>query len=220
MSLKAELEQFKAEFLTKFPAEKAAIMARADEELATKHIEQSAVKVGDKAPSFTLPDATGKAISLADTLKNGPAIVIFYRGSWCPYCNLALRAYQRMLPEIKKAGGQLIAISPQAPDTSLSTAEKNALTYPVLSDITFEAANGFGILFTLPDYLQKLYSSLGHGLDVVNANGAWSLPVPATFVINTDGAIVARHVETDYRQRMEPADALAALQQARAQRAA
>lgn len=159
-------------------------------------------------------------VSLAQLLKKGPAIVVFYRGGWCPYCNLELRAYQRLLPEIKKAGGQLIAISPQAPDTSLNTTEKNALTYPVLSDIHTDAAKGFGILFTLPDYLQKLYSSLGHGLDVVNANGAWTLPVPATFVIGTDGSILARHVDTDYRKRMEPADALAAIQRAAGQHAA
>lgn len=220
MSLQTELDQFKAEFLATFPAEKAAIMARADEEVARTGIEERALKVGDKAPAFTLPDATGTPVSLAQLLKKGPAIVVFYRGGWCPYCNLELRAYQRLLPEIKKAGGQLIAISPQAPDTSLNTTEKNALTYPVLSDIHTDAAKGFGILFTLPDYLQKLYSSLGHGLDVVNANGAWTLPVPATFVIGTDGSILARHVDTDYRKRMEPADALAAIQRAAGQHAA
>ncbi|MFM9889438.1 MAG: peroxiredoxin-like family protein [Rickettsiales bacterium] len=211
MSLNTELEQFKTEFLMKFPAEKAAIMARADEELAATQIEQSALKTGDKAPEFTLPDATGKLVSLSAVLKNGPTIVVFYRGGWCPYCNLELRAYQRLLPEIRKAGGQLVAISPQAPDTSLATAEKNALEYPVLSDVNTDAARGFGILFTLPNYLQKLYSSLGHGMDVVNANGQWTLPVPATYVIGQNGVILAHHVDADYRTRMEPADALAAL---------
>ena len=220
MSLKAELEEFKAQFLAKFPAEKAAIMARADAELATKQIEQSALKVGDKAPSFTLPDATGKSVSLADTLKNGPTIVIFYRGGWCPYCNLELRAYQRLLPEIQKAGGQLIAISPQSPDSSMSTSEKNALAYPVLSDTKTDVAKGFGVLFTLPDYLQKLYADLGNDLPGINSAGAWTLPVPATFVIGTDGTVLARHVDTNYRVRMEPQDALDAIIKARGQHAA
>ena len=220
MSLNAELDQFKAQFLAKFPAEKAAIMARADVELAATQIEQSALKVGDKAPSFTLPDASGKSVALAELLKNGPAIVVFYRGGWCPYCNLELRAYQRMLAEIKKAGGQLLAISPQSPDSSMNTSEKNALEYPVLSDTKTDVAKAFGILFTLPDYLQKLYAELGNDLPGINSAGAWTLPVPATFVIGTDGTIIARHVDTDYRKRMEPQDALNAITRARGQHAA
>lgn len=220
MNLQDELDQFKAEFLQKFPAEKAAIMARADDELAASNIVKSALKTGDKAPLFTLPDATGTPVALAQLLKQGPTIVMFYRGGWCPYCNLELRAYQRLLPEIRNAGGQLIAISPQAPDTSLSTAEKNALAYPVLSDVNTDAARGFGILFTLPDYLQKLYSSLGHGMDVVNANGQWTLPLPATYVIGKDGVIIAHHVDTDYRKRMEPQAALDAIVKAVRSRAA
>lgn len=218
MSLKTELDQFRTEFLTKFPAEKAAIMAQADAELAATHIEQSALKRGDKAPNFTLPDATGKSVSLSETLKNGPTIVVFYRGGWCPYCNIELRAYQRLLPEIQKAGGQLIAISPQSPDNSLGTAEKNALAYPVLSDTKTDVAKAFGILFTLPDYLQRLYAELGNDLPVINSAGSWTLPVPATFVIDTDGTILAHHVDTDYRARMEPKAALDAIIAAKQQR--
>lgn len=219
-SLQTELDQFKAEFIQKFPAEKAAIMARADDELAASQIVKSALKTGDKAPLFSLPDASGKPVALADLLKQGPTVVVFYRGGWCPYCNLELRAYQRMLPEIRKAGGQLVAISPQAPDTSMLTAEKNALEYAVLSDVNTDAAKGFGILFTLPDYLQKLYSSLGHGMDVVNANGQWTLPLPATYVIGQDGVIAAHHVDTDYRKRMEPQTALDALKKLATKKAA
>lgn len=220
MSLQAELDQFKAQFLAKFPAEKAAVMARADEELAATQLEQSALAVGDKAPSFILPDAAGKPVALAELLKHGPTIVIFYRGGWCPYCNIELRAYQRLLPEIQKAGGQLIAISPQSPDSSMSTLEKNALAYPVLSDTKTDVAKAFGVLFTLPLYLQELYAKLGNDLPTINSAGEWTLPVPATFVIGADGVILARHVDTNYRNRMEPQDALDAITKARGQHAA
>lgn len=212
MSLLAELEQFRSEFLAKFPKDKAAIMARADDDLIAANIVRNALKTGDIAPDFALPDASGRKISLKGLLEDAPVILVFYRGGWCPYCNLELRAYQRLLPEIRNAGGQLIAISPQSPDESLSTQEKNALAFPVLSDLTASVAEDFGILFNLPEYLQELYASLGHDLPQINSAGRWVLPVPATYVIGQDGRIVAHHVEIDYRTRMEPKAAIAALQ--------
>lgn len=220
MSLKDELDQFKAEFLAKFPKDKAAIMARADMELAQNQVTKNARKTGDKAPDFSLPDASGKLVSLRESLSQGPVILIFYRGGWCPYCNLELRAYQRLLPEIRKAGGQLIAVSPQSPDESLSTQEKNTLAYPVLSDIKNEAARAYGVLFDLPDYLQTLYTELGHGMDKMNATGEWVLPVPATYVIAQDGTIALHYVDIDYRTRLEPQVALEAVIKLNARRAA
>jgi len=208
MSLRDELEQFRREFLAKFPAEKAAIMVRADLELAERQVARDALRAGDTAPEFALPDATGRIVTLWETLRHGPVILVFYRGGWCPYCNLELRACQRLLPEIRRAGVQLVAVSPQSPDASLSTQEKNALAFPVLSDVKNEAARAFGILFELPDYLRLLYTELGHGLDGINATDEWVLPAPATYVIAPDGRIVLDHVELDYRTRLEPQAAL------------
>lgn len=208
MALTTELEQFRQEFLAKFPKEKAAIMARADADLAERQVTKNALKTGDSVPDFLLPDATGKNISLYESLEQGPVILIFNRGGWCPYCNLELRAYQRLLPELRNAGGQLIAISPHSPDESLATQEKNTLAFPVLSDVKVEAAKAFGLLFTLPDYLQELYSTLGNDLTKFNSVGEWVLPVPASYVIGQDRRIITHHVEIDYRQRMEPIKAL------------
>lgn len=123
-SLQEDLDAFKREFLNKFPKGKADIMARANAELAARNVVKNALKAGDKAPAFTLPAACGRDVSLYETLQQGPTIVTFYRGGWCPYCNLALRAYERLLPEIRKAGVLLLAISLQNPDESLSTQEK------------------------------------------------------------------------------------------------
>jgi peroxiredoxin len=210
-TLQQDLAAFKGEFMAKLPKDKADIMARADADLAATSILAMALKAGDKAPDFTLPAACGLKVSLYETLKNGPAIIVFYRGGWCPYCNLELRTYQRLLPEIRKSGAQLMAISPQNPDGSLTTQEKNALAYPVLSDTGNQAAKAFGILFDLPAYLSNLYAGFGNDLTKINAAGTWQLPLPATFVIGQDGVIIKAFVETDYRERMEPAKALAAI---------
>ncbi|MEM9946696.1 MAG: peroxiredoxin-like family protein [Cyanobacteria bacterium P01_D01_bin.36] len=211
MTLKAQLDAFKAEFIEKFPADKAAIM-----EQATAALEKTfapALKVGDSAPEFTLPNATGKQASLTEALREGPVILNFYRGGWCPYCNLELRAYQQVLPKIKAAGASLLAISPQAPDTSLSTAEKNELEFEVLSDQGSNVAESYGLAFTLPDELQKLYTELNHVLPKVNGTPDWQLPVPATFVIDQDRKIILAYADVDYRNRLEPADAIAALKE-------
>lgn len=211
-TLQQDLNAFKTEFMAKLSKEKADVMKRADADLAATDILKRALKAGDIAPDFVLPDATGKMISLKETLTQGPAIVVFYRGGWCAYCNLELRAYQRLLPEIRKAGAQLIAISPQTPDASLTTQEKNALAYPVLSDTGNTAAKTFGILFDMPAYLSELYAAFGNDLAKINAAGTWALPVPATYVIGKDGKILSAYVETDYRVRMEPQEALSIVQ--------
>jgi peroxiredoxin len=215
-TLKQYLNAFKSEFIAKLPQEKADIMKRADVELAATDILKRALNVGDTAPDFILPDATGRKISLYETLKQSPVILVFYRGGWCPYCNLELRAYQRLLPEIRKYGIQLIAISPQTPDASLSTQEKNALSYLVLSDTKNQASKSFGILFNLPAYLSELYAGFGNDLTKINDAGTWALPLPATYVIGQDGKIIKSFVETDYRVRMEPQEALTALKAKRA----
>lgn len=210
MTLKSQLDAFRAEFIEKFPADKAAIMER-----ATAALEQTfapTLKVGDLAPDFTLPNATGQQISLTEALRQGPVVLNFYRGGWCPYCNLELRAYQQVLPQIKSLGASLLAISPQAPDASLSTAEKNELEFEGLSDRGSSVAESYGLAFTLPDELQQLYSELNHVLPNVNGTPDWQLPIPATFVIGQDRRIALAYADADYRNRLEPAEAIATLE--------
>jgi len=139
-------------------------------------------------------------------LAAGPMVVTFYRGGWCPYCNTQLQAYQQMLPELRQAGAQLVAISPQSPDASLSTAEKNKLEFPVLSDTTSAAAKAFGIAFTPPPSVAAMYRPL---LEKSNAPGNDQLPMAATYVIDSSGRITYASVSADYRQRAEPAEVLA-----------
>jgi peroxiredoxin len=210
-SLSTQLAAYKAGFISRVPAARVAMMEGATANLKSAGIEASAKKVGDRAPSLSLLDARGELVRLDRLLEKGPVVAIFYRGGWCPYCNLELRAWQAHLSELASLGATLVAISPQTPDNSLSTVEKNALAFPVLSDSELVAANAFGIAFTLPSELADLYRSVGNDLPAINGNGKWTLPIPATFVIHPNGVIQFAHVEADYRERAEPAEVMTAV---------
>jgi peroxiredoxin len=210
-TLGEQLAAYKAGFKQRAAPERLATMEAATAELRATGIESRALQAGDRAPDLTLPDALHQPVRLSALWERGPLVLVFYRGGWCPYCNLELRAWQQQLGELQRMGAQLVAVSPQTPDNSLSTAEKNALAFPVLSDSALQAATGFGVAFEMPPELVELYSRAGNDLAVLNGNGRWVLPVPATYVVDRDGRITFAHVEADYRQRAEPRDVLAAV---------
>ena len=154
---------------------------------------------GDRAPDFSLPNAFGKKVLLSQALKSGIVIIKFYRGEWCPICNLDLRAIQQHLPQIRSLGASLIAISPQRPDDALTAIQKNELEYEVLSDADQEVIKAYNLQFDPgEDYHQR------RDLSVLNGGGLKTLPVPATFIVNTDQIIEAAHVEANYTERMGP----------------
>lgn len=210
-SLKSALDQFRLAFTDKIPPEIADAMARADCGLAASGITARALAAGDVAPDFTLTGALGETANLASMLRDGPVVISFYRGGWCPYCNLELRALQSVLPGIRARGAQLVAISPELPDESLSTRERNALAFPVLSDRGSRVARGYGIAFDLAEDLRPIYTQFGHALPDRNGGEDWVLPVPATFVIANSGIVRLAFVDTDYRNRLEPEAVLRAL---------
>lgn len=211
MSLKAELDAFQSEFMASVPPEIRDAMARADMELAASGILPHALKAGDRAPDFLLPDARGGYARLYRLLDKGPAVVSFYRGGWCPYCNLELHALQKVLPEILRLGAQLVTISPQTPDESLSTSEKNELAFAVLSDTRSLTARAYGIAFDLAEELRPIYTRFGHPLPEKNGDESWILPIPATYVIDRDGIVALAFVDVNYRNRLEPTEIIAAL---------
>ena len=213
MTLVTELQDYQAQFRVKAPAAVQDVMAQATQDLAASGIIDRTLKVGDRIPQVTLSDATGKNFSVQTALAQGPVILAFYRGGWCPYCNLELKALQRVLPEIKAAGATLIAISPETPDNSLTTREKNALSFTVLSDVGNKIAKEFGLVFQLPMQLRPIYQEFG--IDIVAHNGDqnFELPVPATYVVKPNGEIVYAFAEADYTKRAEPDDVVAALKQ-------
>jgi peroxiredoxin len=212
-----ELEELSREVRATASPERLQANAETIAGLVASGLRESALKEGDVAPEFALPDARGQVIALKALLDRGPVVISFYRGGWCPYCNLELRGLQRVLPQIEETGASLAAISPQLPDQSLSTEEKNQLTFPVLSDAGNAVAKSFGIVFTLPAALVEVYKTMGRDLAEINGEGgAAELPMPATFVLDKSGVIRLAFVEEDWSKRLDPesiVDALRSLAQ-------
>ena len=204
MKLEQELAAFKAEFARTAPTGRAALYEAKIEELRAEFASESAIGVDDPAPDFALPNATAKSVVLKDLLRSGPVVLTFYRGGWCPYCNIQLRAYQGVLPEITGLGGRLVAISPQLPDNSLDTVNKNALTFDVLSDVGNKVARQYGLVYALPEEIRSALRSNNKPLPSINGDESWELPVPATFVVASDQHVALAYIEVDYRKRLEP----------------
>ena len=211
MSLKDKIAELSAQAREKIPPQVMEVMMKATEKLKKSDIEAGALKKGDKAPDFTLPDHKGGTTSLAALLASGPVVISFYHGTWCPYCNLELKALQERLPEITDLGASMIAISPQTPDNSMTIAEKQALEFDVLSDLGNRVAREFGLVFRLDESLRPIYQKFGIDLAGFNADDSFELPIPATYVIGGDGVIIDAFVDANYVARMEPDDIIAAL---------
>jgi len=173
---------------------------------------KNALKIGEKCPSFELPNPEGKMISLDILLKKGPLVITFYRGDWCPYCNLQLRALQARLNEIHQLGATLVAISPQVPDGSLSKSEIEEMDFIVLSDQDAKVASKFGVAWQVPEFLAK-HMRVDRNLDLekINNGNGNVLPIPATFILNSDGVVKWNYVNVDYRTRSEPDEIIEAL---------
>src|SRR5256714_4285441 len=203
-TLEEQIAAFNAQLATQAPPQVVDQIRQHINRLIESGVEKNALQVGEKAPSFTLPDALGRQISLAGLLQQGPVVVTFYRGEWCPYCNLQLHAYQQVLPQIKELGASLIAISPQTPDHSLSMSEKHELAFPVLSDQGNQVARQFGLIYSVEEDIRTLFKSLGSDLSAFNGDESWELPVPGTFIISQDGTICLTYADANYTHRLEP----------------
>jgi len=207
--LKAARAKYRGQIIPK-PA--LTIMDAETTRLTASDLAARALKAGNAAPDFILPDVHGEPVRLRALLDQGPVVVVFYRGGWCPYCNLHLRGFQRRLQEFREFGATVVAISPQLPDNSLSTKEKDELAFPVLSDVGNKVARQFGIVFELSDELVELYRKFGHALEDFNgADGGRELPVPATFLLDGEGTIRLAQVDVDYTRRIDPDTVIEAL---------
>jgi peroxiredoxin len=225
MALQDRLNALKADFEGgKFPfkptPEMLDKMHRGTAELIASGQALSAKKAGDKAPLFTLNDPDGHPVSSQALLEKGPLVITFYRGVWCPYCNFELQALQDTLPEINARGASLVAISPQTAPNSRKSQRDNKLSFPILSDDQSKVAAQFGLRFSLPDYLIELYKSFRNDLPAFNNDPAWVLPMPARYVIGTDGVIAYAEVNPDYTQRPDPSELLPVLDRLKTAQAA
>ncbi len=188
-----------------------AVMAKAAQDIAAS-MPDPGLKVGTKAPDFTLGNAFGKPVRLSDKLQSGPVVLIFYRGAWCPYCNIQLHALRESVPEFRKHKASLIAITPQTPDKSLEQVKKDKFPFEILSDLNDKVARSYNLYFDVPPELHALYKEkFKLDIEAYNGKGRVGLPIPGSYVINQDGVIVAAFAEHDYKVRMEPADIVKAL---------
>lgn len=217
MALQDKLSALKTQFQSgeppfdKVPPSVHAAMQRGTDELIASGAADRA-RCSGQAPGFTLNDGDGRPVSLADLMKQGPVVVTFYRGIWCPYCNLDLEATQAVADEITALGASIVAITPQTQANSRALAQRHGVAFPVLSDPGNAVADAYGLRYRLPDYLIELYGQLGVALPAVNGDDSWTLPMPARFIIDAAGAIRHAEVAPDYTRRSDPRDLLPVLQ--------
>ncbi len=204
-SLADQLAETRATASAKRAPDEQAVRAEAVQSIRRALTADPPVGVGDRVPPIKLSDQLGRTVDMASLLLDGPVVLAFYRGGWCPYCNLTLRALQSALDDLKGAGATLVAITPELPDHSLSTSEKNELSFPVLSDPNNEVGREFRIVFPIAEDVVAL--QLERDRDVAAHNGAAvaEVPLPATYVIGRDGVIRYAFVDADHTRRAEPA---------------
>lgn len=200
-----EINKYQEAFKEKVPQDIQQVMLDATEDLKRLSLSKNALKVSDKAIDFELPNAVNKPVSLKEALENNEFVVInFYRGIWCPYCNLELQALQSINSELEKLNAKLIAISPQTPDSSLTTKEKNELEFEVLSDKDNKVAKEYGLVFSLAEELRPIYKSFGIDIEAANEENSFELPMPATYIVNKNQEIIYSFIDEDYTKRSEP----------------
>ena len=203
-SLADDIKTFQDKLLPTVPAETLNTLMSELQGLIETGLAEKAANIGDKFPEFDLANANNESKSLRHFLRDGPLVLSFYRGAWCPYCNLEINALQQRLPEITAAGGQLVAVSPQLPEKSLDQVNRSKLTFEVLSDVGNKLAKQINLAFTLPQPLRPIYEAWQLDIPGHNDDDSFELPIPATYIIDTDGVIRYAFVEMDYTQRLEP----------------
>jgi len=210
-TLNQQLAEFKRGVATQAPPEAVAQFDAEVDRVVGSGLAERSLKAGQQAPDFTLPDATGGQVSLSALLGRGPVALVFYRGEWCPYCNLTLRAYQGIQPQIAALGATMVAISPQTPDNSLTTVEKKELTFPVLSDRGNAVARQYGPVWAFSEGLRPLLTQVASELPAFNGDDTWEVPFAGVFVIARDRTVALASVDADWTRRPEPAAILESL---------
>src|SRR5437773_2159026 len=205
-------EQFaeRKELVAKYvPAEIQAIHARVIAELRQQRIAEGALAAGAKAPGFELTDHNGKLVSSIELLTKGRLVICFFRGRWCPFCVGQLEAMKLLIPQIEGAGASLIAISPRTVQQSFFMVDQHKLHFPLLSDAGNEVARQFGLVYRVPDFQQAVYRRAFINLPLANGDESWELPIPATYIVERDGAVLYASSNPDYTERPEPAEIVA-----------
>lgn len=208
MSLATQLSNILENFKKHAPGDTKQAILSSNANFQASFNPKSAIQVGDALPEFRLPNAVGEEVTSASLLAMGPLLITFYRGEWCPFCNLALATMQQHLDKFEAKGVILVAISPELPNQSLTTIEKHALKFPVLSDVGNKFARKLGIVWTQPDSLRPIFEKFGHNLEARNGDDSFEVPIPATLLVDQKGVVRNTYINPDYTKRLEPEVAL------------
>jgi peroxiredoxin len=216
MTLQDKLDAIKAAPASpKFRPEFGPIVGRTIGALVASGQAERALKAGDRAPSFALQDQDAAMLASADLLKKGPLVVSFYRGVWCPFCNVELKALQEALGDVQARGASLVAISQQTLANNRKSRRENDLEFPILRDPGGELGAAFGIRWVIPEEMREVHRQLGGPIPTFNGEESWTLPMPARYVIGQDGIIAYAEINPDYTKRPEPSDLFALLDRLR-----
>jgi peroxiredoxin len=210
-SLAQQSQETVQEFMSRLPEQTRQTVMLSFERLLASDVGDNAKAVGDVAPLFCLPSARGGELCLSELLAAGPVVLSFYRGGWCPFCDLEFKALHDWLPEIQALGAAVVGVSPETLDTAVRTLDQHAIEFEVLSDVGNKVAQEYGLVMTVDEALRPHYREWGIDLPAANGDESYALPLPATYVIDTAGVIRAAYVNKDYTQRMEPSDVVQAL---------
>lgn len=211
--LQQQIDEFIAEGASWLPTGLLWDLLRPIGQLITSGAAERSFKEGTRAPDFTLLDARGVTVKLSHLLEQGPVVMTFYRGAWCPYCHLVLRAYQQALPQLQAGGATFVAISPQTPHHSRALADKLGLTFAVLSDTDNQVARQFGLVFTLDEAVRGAYKQVGANLPRFNGTDSWDLPMAGTFLVNQSGIVRMAFVDPDFTRRLDPSVIISRLEE-------
>lgn len=209
-SLGSQLKAMADASIKRFPSAMLQTMEDAIDEVRESDLVETALKKGDQAIDATLKNSDGESVTLSKEWNSGPVILMWYRGGWCPYCNIQLQAMNRRIKQWNSVGAKLIVVSPELPEKSKETAAKNSLQVQVLHDPQNQLAAKYGLVFTLPEALQPLYRDQ-LGLAKYNGDDSMQLPLAATYVIDSKGKIQYSFLDEDYKKRAEPDDIMAAV---------
>src|SRR6266571_8601803 len=216
--LQQQIDEFIAEGASRLPAGLLQDLLSPIGQLINSGAAELAFKEGAQAPDFTLPDARGNAVTLSHLLTQGPVVMTFFRGQWCPYCHLQLRAYQEALSHIQARGASLVALSPQTPYHSRALAEKLELTFALLSDMGNRVARQFGLVFTIDEAVRGAHKQVGADLPRFNGTESWELPMAGTFLVDRSGAVRLAFVHADFTRRLDPSVIIARLNELQGER--
>jgi signal transduction histidine kinase len=209
--LQHQIDEFNAQARSRLPADLLQDLMRPTARLIQSGAAEQALTEGAQAPDFTLPDAFGNPVTLSHLLQQGPVVLTFYRGAWCPYCRLTLRAYQQALPQIQESGASLVAISPQTAEHSRALVEEEELTFAVLSDVGNTVARRFGLVYTIDEAVRAAHRQVGANLPAFNGDDSWELPMPGTFIVDQAGTVLLAFVDPDFTHRLDPSAIIARL---------